>query len=86
MSGCLNYTNGDYYLFIIYGEYNKVISRTCHIFTVRDHENTKPSRSTVIIIIQNFKQYGKVKVKIQKRKPAVDDGNVEAVVLGYSNS
>jgi ribosomal protein S24E len=55
MPGRLNYTNEDYLnLFIIYGECNKVISRTCDTFSMRYPEKQKPSPKTVKKIIENL--------------------------------
>jgi hypothetical protein len=42
MPGRLNYTHEDYLnLFIIYGECNKVVSRTCDIFAIRYPDKQK---------------------------------------------
>ena len=48
--GRLNYTHEDYLnLFIIYGECNKVLSRTCDVFANKCSEKQEPSTN-------NFKQ------------------------------
>lgn len=70
MPGRLNYTNEDYLnLFIIYGECDKVISRTCDTFAIRYPQKQKPSRWAVKQIIENFKNFGSVKVIVQRNKP-----------------
>ena len=84
MPARLNYTHEDFLnLFIIYGECDKVISRTCSTFATRYPEKRKPSPNTVKRILENFKNYGSVKAKMQRRKPIVDDENIEIVILGY---
>lgn len=84
MPGRLNYTNEDYLnLFIIYGECDKVISRTCDTFAIRYPQKQKPSRWAVKQIIENFKNFGSVKVIVQRNKPVVNNENIEIAILGY---
>ena len=65
MPGRLNYTNEDYLnLFIIYGECDKVISRTCDTFAIRYPQKQKPSRWAVKQIIENFKNFGYVTITV----------------------
>ncbi|XP_071054645.1 uncharacterized protein [Onthophagus taurus] len=87
MPARLNYTNEDYLnLFIIYGECNKVLTRTCDTFAARYPQKRKPSPNTLKQIIYNFKTHGSVKGKVLKKKPIVDNENVEIAVLGYFNA
>ncbi|KAI4471956.1 transposable element tc3 transposase-like protein [Holotrichia oblita] len=80
----LNYTNEDYLnLFIIYGECNKVISRTCDTFAARYPQKQKPPTNTVKRVIQNFKNFGSVNAKTQKHKPIVNNADMEIDILGY---
>lgn len=84
MPGRLNYTHEDYLnLFIIYGECGKVITRTCDTFAIRYPQKQKPSVNTVRRIIEHFKTFGSVKTRVRRRKPVVDDENIEIAVLGY---
>lgn len=84
MPGRLNYTHEDYLnLFIIYGECNKVLSRTCEIFANRYPEKQKPSPNSIKRIMENFKNFGTVKATSHKIKPIVNDENIEIAILGY---
>lgn len=76
MPGRLNYTNDDYLnLFIIYGECNKVLSRTCDTFATRYPQKRKPSTNTVKRIIENFRNFGSVRAKIQRNKLVINNEN-----------
>ena len=59
------------------------MSRTCSTFATRYSEKQKSSPNTVKHILENLKNYGSVKAKMQRRKPVVDDENIEIVILGY---
>ena len=62
--GRLNYTHEDYLnLFIIYGECNKVLSRTCDVLANSYPEKQKPSLNSVKRVIKNFKNFDKLKKK-----------------------
>ena len=84
MPGRLNYSHEDYFnLFVIYGECNKVISRTSFTFATRYPEKQKPSPSAVKRIIKNCKEFGSVKAKVDRKKPVVNNENSEIAILGY---
>ena len=84
MAARLNYNNQDYLnLFAIYGECNKNVRRTCHIFAIRYPHKQKQTRRTLRRIINNFIANGSVKGIQNKRKPVVYNQNVEIAILGY---
>ena len=68
---------------MIYGECNKNIKRICDIFADKYPQKQKSSRRALNRIILNFKTFGSVKGNFSKRKPIVDDENIEIAVLGY---
>ena len=70
MPGRLNFTGEDYLnLFMIYGECNKVISRTCDLFATIYPLKQKPTPNTVKKIIENFRNFASVKTTLAEKKP-----------------
>lgn len=82
MSRWLNYTNGDYLIFFN-GEYDKIISRTICSFATRYPLSQKSSPNNVKPLLENFRNFGSVRAKVQRNKAVVNNGNMEIEILGY---
>lgn len=69
MTGRSNCTHEDHSnQFIIYIEFDKVISRACDTFGARFPKKQKESLNTIHEIIQNFKNFGSLRARDQKKK------------------
>lgn len=80
----VGYTNQDFVnLLVIYGECNKVFTRTCDTFATRYPGKPKPSPDIIRRLIFNLTNYGSLKRKIIKTKPVVNKEANEITVLGY---
>lgn len=80
----LGYSNEDYLnLLIIYGECDKVLTRTCDMFALRYPDKPKPSRDTLNRLIENCKNFGSFKPKQERVKPITNDEGNEITILAY---
>lgn len=66
----LGYTNEDFLnIIVIYGECNKVVTRTCDTFADRYPEKPKPTHDTISRLLNNCKNLGSFTNKNKKIKP-----------------
>lgn len=80
----LGYTNDDFLnLIIIYGECNRIVSRTCRVFAERYPEKPRPNHKTVKRLLNNCSQFGQFKSKRNKPKTHVDNEDLQLDILGY---
>lgn len=80
----VGYNNHDFVnLLVIYGECNKVLTRTCDTYATRYPEKPKPSPDIIRRLISNLTNFGSFKRKIIKTKTVVDNVDNAITVLAY---
>ena len=81
----LNLTNEDYFnLLIIYGECDKVVSRTVRIFHERYPDRPRPSKDTLLRTIKNLKNHGSFRMsKVPHVKPVTGNEDNIVNIIGY---
>lgn len=80
----LGYSNEDFLnLLIIYGECNRIASRTCRVFHERYPQLPKPNNNVINRLLKNCRLNGTFHPKVIRRKPEVDDDDNNITVLGF---
>lgn len=80
----LGYNNEDFLnLLIIYGECNRIISRTCRLFAERYPHLPRPNKNTIHRLLHNCRNNGTFRPQITRIKPKVDNEDNEITTLGF---